>query len=150
MNDGTQEQATQDVAAELARMREDQIRTWSMLCHLSTFASVFVPFGHIFGPLTVWLMKKDEMPLVNDQGKESMNFQISMTIYFIVLMVVFVTGMLSAAVQESVFGLGVTAGLSLLLMIALGITNLVLVIVASVRSSRGEAYRYPLSIRFIS
>ncbi|HOJ03114.1 MAG TPA: DUF4870 domain-containing protein [Bacteroidota bacterium] len=150
MNDGTQEQATQDVAAQLARMREDQIHTWGMLCHLSTFASVIVPFGHIFGPLTVWLMKKDEMPLVNDQGKESMNFQISMTIYFIVLMVVFVTGMLSAAVQESVFGLGVTAGLSLLLMIALGITNLVLVIVASVRSYRGEAYRYPLSIRFIS
>src|SRR5687767_11747875 len=61
---------------------EQQSRLWGMLCHLSALAGFVVPFfGCIIGPLVVWLIKKDEFPFVNDQGKESLNFQISMTIY---------------------------------------------------------------------
>ena len=59
-------------------------RTWGMLCHLSAFAGYVFPFGGIVGPLVVWLIKKDEMPFVDDQGKEALNFQISVLIYAIV------------------------------------------------------------------
>ena len=60
-------------------------RLWAMLCHLSTFAGmVGIPFGNILGPLIIWLIKKDEYPFVDDQGKEALNFQISMTVYLIV------------------------------------------------------------------
>ena len=57
-------------------------KTWGMICHLSAFA-FFIPFGHILGPLIVWLIKKEEFPFVNEQGKEALNFQISITIYSI-------------------------------------------------------------------
>lgn len=64
---------------------EKQARTWGMLCHLTALCCwVGVPFGNIVGPLIVWLIKKDETPLVDEQGKESLNFQISISIYAIV------------------------------------------------------------------
>ena len=52
-------------------------RMWAMFCHLSSFA-------HIFGPLIIWLIKREEMPLVDDQGREALNFQISITIYALI------------------------------------------------------------------
>ena len=55
-----------------------------MLCHLSSLAGSVIPFGNIVGPLVVWLIKKDEYAFVDDQGKESLNFQISITIYTVV------------------------------------------------------------------
>lgn len=55
---------------------------WGMYCHLAALAGViFVAVGNILGPLIIWLMKKDEFPFVNSEGKESLNFQISITIY---------------------------------------------------------------------
>lgn len=55
-------------------------RTWGMVCHLAALAGYLFPFGNIIGPLIVWLIKKEEMPFVADQGKESLNFQITMAI----------------------------------------------------------------------
>jgi uncharacterized Tic20 family protein len=51
-------------------------RMWGMLCHLSALSAYVTGFGGILGPLIVWLIKKDTMPFVDDQGKESLNFQI--------------------------------------------------------------------------
>lgn len=104
-----------------------------MLAHLSALL-VFtaIPFAHILGPLVVWLVKRDQFPLVEDQGKEAINFQISMTIYGIV-----------AAILVLLL-IGIVIG------IALMIAWVVLVIIASVKANNGERYRYPLTIRFIS
>jgi len=111
---------------------EKQSRQWGMFCHLASLAGfVGIPFGHIIGPLVVWLMKKDEMPFVNDQGKEALNFQISMSIYMAVSFVL-------VFVLIGFFGL-----------IALAILDLVLTIMAAVQANEGKAYRYPLTIRFI-
>jgi uncharacterized protein len=107
-------------------------KLWGMLCHLSALvAYVGVPFGHIIGPLIVWLIKKDQLPLVDDQGKESLNFQISMTIY----------GAVSLVLALVVIGI--------FLLIALLIFDLVMIIVASIKANQGIAYRYPLTIRLI-
>lgn len=105
--------------------------TWGMLCHLIAFAGFIIPFGNIIGPLVIWLIKKDEFEFVNDQGKESLNFQISMTIYFIV----------SAILTIIVIGI--------LLLIGLAIFDLVVLIIATIKANGGEKYRYPLCIRFI-
>ena len=59
-------------------------RTWAMLCHLSALAGFVVPFGSIIGPLIVWLIKKDEMPIVDEHGKKALNFQITMAIAYLV------------------------------------------------------------------
>ena len=63
-----------------------------MLCHLAALSAfVGVPFGHVLGPLVVWLIKRNEIPMVEQQGKESLNFQISMTIYgMVAFLLVFV------------------------------------------------------------
>ncbi len=110
---------------------EQQSRNWGMACHLSALAGYIIPFGNIIGPLVVWLIKKDEFQFVNSQGKESLNFQLSMTIYALV----------SAVLIFVIIGIP--------LLIALGLANLILVILAAVKASSGEPYQYPATIRFI-
>ncbi|NJN65820.1 MAG: DUF4870 domain-containing protein [Chloroflexaceae bacterium] len=105
-------------------------RTWGMLCHITALAGYFIPFGNILGPLIVWLVKKDESAFVDDQGKESLNFQLSATIYIIV----------AAVLCLVLIGIPILIGLL--------IFHLVVIIIATVRSSEGERYRYPLTIRF--
>ncbi|MGH2806525.1 MAG: DUF4870 domain-containing protein [Actinomycetota bacterium] len=103
-----------------------------MLTHLSAFAGIFIPFGNILGPFVVWMIKKDEMPEVDAHGKESMNFQISTTIYFIV------------------FGLLSFLLIGLPFLLALAIFWLVMVIMASVKANEGVLYKYPLTIHFLN
>lgn len=107
-------------------------RTLSMMCHLSSFAGFFVPLGNVWGPMVFWLVKKDEIPDVDLHGKESLNFQISMTIY------IFVSVLLSLLL----IGIPILVGLTIYWIVA--------VILASVRANNGELYRYPLTIRFIT
>lgn len=107
------------------------VRNMAMLCHLSSFAGLLIPLANIFGPLLVWILKREQSPFIDDHGKESLNWQLSATIYFIVcaLLLLVVVG--------------------IVLLPALFIFDLVVVIIATVRASNGEPYRYPLSIRFI-
>ena len=104
---------------------------WATLCHLGGFAGYIFPFGNVIVPLVLWLIKKDEMPLVEREGKKSVNFQISITIYTVVAFIL-------------VF---VLIGLPLLL--AIGVFDFVVIILAAIRTNKGEDYHYPLSIRFI-
>jgi uncharacterized protein len=110
-----------------------EVRTWGMLCHLSALAGLLVPGLAMFiGPLLIWLIKGKEHPFIDDQGKESLNFQISMLIYF-VLSLVAICVLIGVVLAPVVF-----------------LANVILVIVASIKASGGEAYRYPLTIRLIS
>lgn len=102
-----------------------------MLCHVLAFSGLIIPFGNILGPLILWLMKRSENPSVDAHGKESLNFQISMTIWTILCWATFIVLI--------GFVLGPAAVL----------TNIVLTIIASIKASNGELYRYPLTIRFI-
>jgi len=109
------------------------VRTWCVLCHASALLGLFFHFlGHIGGPLIVWLMKRGDSPEIDANGKESLNFQISMLIYDAVAAILCI----------------VLIGIPIL--IALWILNTVLVIIASVKTSEGKFYRYPFIIRFIS
>ena len=59
-------------------------KTWGMLAHLSSLSGFIIPFGSLLGPLIIWLVKRDTMPFVADQGKEALNFNITVTIAAIV------------------------------------------------------------------
>jgi len=118
------------VAAEPA-----EAKTWAMLCHLGALAVYFSGVGHIVLPLIFWLIKKDQYALVDDQGKESLNFQISITIYAIAAGLLMLTVILIPVV--------------IVFWIALGIFDLVMIILAAIKANGGERYRYPLCIRFI-
>ena len=62
-------------------------RNLAMFCHLAALAGYLMPFGNILGPLIIWLVKREESPIVDDQGKESLNFQITWTIFFCITVV---------------------------------------------------------------
>ncbi|AMW30250.1 MULTISPECIES: DUF4870 domain-containing protein [Arthrospira] len=66
---------------------DQESRTWGMIAHLSSFVGYVIPVANIVGPLVIWLLKKDEMPFVEDQAKEALNFQISILIYLCVSIV---------------------------------------------------------------
>ncbi len=106
-------------------------RTWAMLSHFSALCMFIFPFGNILAPLIIWLIKKDEMPFVEDQAKEVMNFQISMTIYFI----------------GSIILIIVLIGIPIL--IVLGIFNVIIIIIAGINANDGKSYRYPINLKLI-
>ncbi len=110
---------------------KDEHRQWAIAAHLMGFTGLFVPFGNILGPFVIWLLKKEESSFVEEHSRESLNFQISMTIYLFisfVLMIVLV---------------------GFLIAFFLVLAWLALVIQASIKASNRETYRYPLTVRFI-
>src|ERR1044071_1249950 len=116
-----------------ASSTSSDVRIWCVLCHASALLGVFFHFlGHLLGPLVVWLLKRDASPDIDANGKESLNFQISMLIYDVIAAVLCI----------------VLIGIPIL--IALWVLNTVLVIIASVKASQGEFYRYPFTIRLIN
>jgi len=116
-----------------AAPRVANVRTWCVLCHASALLGLFFHFlGHILGPLIVWLAKRGDSSEIDAYGKESLNFQISMLIYDAIAAVLCI----------------ILIGIPLL--IALWVLNTVLVIIASIKASEGQFYRYPFTIRFIS
>jgi uncharacterized Tic20 family protein len=111
-------------------MPEQEARQWAMAAHLSAL-TVLIGIPGFIGPLVVWLLKKDQSAYVDVHGKESLNFQISLLIYFVVSLVLIL----------------VLIGIALL--VVLGILAIVLPIIAGVKASNGETWRYPLTIRFL-
>jgi uncharacterized protein len=112
-------------------------RTWALAAHLSALLAVFIGLPFV-GPLIVYLVKRED-PYVRRHAAEALNFNLSVTIYAIVL------GIVTAIL------IVVLIGLLLIPVLALGaLAWLILVIIASVRASQGEDYRYPLTIRFFS
>jgi len=106
-------------------------RTFGMFCHLSTLIGFLVPFGNFLGPLVIWLLKKDEMPFVDDQGREALNFQITMLFgYLICIVLMFVV-------------------VGFFLIWPLLVFDIIMVIIASIKANDGEKYRYPFAVRLI-
>jgi len=106
-------------------------KQWALFAHLSALAGFIIPFGSIIGPLIIWLIKKDTMPFVDDQGKEALNFQITAAIAFV--------GCLALMI--------VLIGFLLIWVVA--IADLVLIILAAIKANEGVAYRYPFTLRLV-
>lgn len=106
-------------------------RTWGMFCHLSGLAGFIVPFGSVIGPLIVWLMKKEESSFVNDQGREALNFRLSMLIFEVI----------------AFFMCFILIGFLILPLLI--IFELIQVIIASISANDGKPYRYPVKIEFV-
>ena len=108
---------------------------WAMFCHLAGLCWLLwwiVPLiGGVIGPLVLWQIKKDEYPFVDEQGKEALNFQISMLLYCIVA------------------GVLCFACIGFVLLVIVGVADTLFAIIASIKAGNGQHYRYPLTIRFI-
>ena len=106
-------------------------RNWGMYCHLAAFAGFIIPFGNIIGPLIIWLTKREDFPSIDRQGKEALNFQITMTIYFIVaFLLVFVL-------------------IGIVLVPALIVAQIIFITLAAMKAQDGGFYHYPFTIHFL-
>ena len=121
---------TQPTTVAPASTISGEAKGWAALSHLSAFV-MFLGVPALVGPFVVWLLKRDD-PYVDQQAKEALNFNISFLIY----------GIASALLIILLVGI--------LLLPIVFVTWFVLVIVASVKASAGEDYRYPLTLRFIN
>jgi len=111
---------------------EVQQRNWATFTHLSALTGLVTGgFGFFLGPLVMWLIKKNEMPIVDAAGKEAVNFQLTLLI-----------GVLISSLLVLIL-------IGIPMLIAIGIYDVVMVIIAAVKTSDGVVYRYPLTIRFI-
>jgi uncharacterized protein len=106
-------------------------RTWGMLAHLAAFLFFICPLGNVIGPLIVWLVKRDQLAFVDDQGKEALNFNISV------------------ALAAIVCGVLVFVLIGILLGVALFIFWLSMTIVAGIKAGEGVRYRYPFALRLV-
>lgn len=86
---------------------------------------------HIIAPLILWVLKRSNSSLIDRTGKEVLNFQISWTIYL------FISGALCFILIGWLIFPFVTLGW------------LILMIRAVIKTSNGEFYAYPLTIRFL-
>ncbi len=118
------------VALGQGKLPESDERTMGMLAHILGGITSFL------GPLIIWLIKKDESPFVNDQGKEALNFQITVTIGYVAAIII---GMIPWV-----------GCVSAILLPALGIGNLVFAILGGLEANKGKVHRYPFALRLIS
>lgn len=119
----------------------DDDKTYAVLMHLSVLAHLVLPYISLAIPIVMWLTRKDRSAFIDDHGKEAVNFQITISIYSIVMPIIGVIIMF------------LTMGLGFILLIPLVFLPYVLAIVgmvmAIVRTNKGEYFRYPMTIRFL-
>ncbi|SNS60737.1 DUF4870 domain-containing protein [Pseudomonas segetis] len=108
-----------------------EARQWAMFCHFAAFLGFIFPFGNLVGPLVVWQIKKDLDPFVDEQGKEALNFQISITI----------ACMISVLLMLVVIGFVLTTLVT--------VVAVVLAIIAGIKANEGQSYRYPFCWRIV-
>lgn len=114
-------------------------RLWAMLVHLAGLAGYIpvVPMvGMVAGPLILWAIKKNEMPFVDQQGKEALNFQLTLFIVMLVLM--------GLSFIPLVFCITIP------LMFVVALVQFVFTIIASIQANDGKAYVYPFRIEFFT
>jgi uncharacterized protein len=111
----------------------ESARTWAMLCHVAGFGGYLLPLaGSIVLPMILWLIKRDDHPFIDDQGREALNFQLTLIVFYIVA------------------GILVLLLVGFLFLLLIPLYQIVMIIVAAVKSHGGERFRYPLTIRFLS
>jgi len=113
------------VGPELVGPETPDAKTMAMLCHLLAIFTGFI------GPLIIWLIKKEESPFVNQQGKEALNFELT-------LMIGVVAGV--ATICIAIGGI---------ILMAVSVVNIVFGILSTIKVNGGQPYRYPVCIRFI-
>ncbi|PCJ96528.1 MAG: hypothetical protein COA50_07055 [Flavobacteriaceae bacterium] len=150
-------------------------RNLSAIIHASTFSRYFIPFGNFILPLVLWTANKKEHEFVDYNGKQALNFQMSMLLYSIILGAIsipFFIGFLpdlfdggflnwhdlnhfskrSFHFDSDHFRFGSflwPLGITGLVQAAITVINVVYSILATIRTNEGQRFKYPLTIKFI-
>jgi uncharacterized protein len=144
-------------------------KNFAALTHLSTFSQYIIPFGNYIVPIILWTSKKDQSEFVDHNGKQALNFQLSILIYSLILAMIAIPIFLVTVLRnisfndlmhnediffenfsyENSIGLLTVGALALLVFACMKVAEFFLVIYASVKASNGEKYNYPLTIPFL-
>ncbi len=150
-------------------METNNTRNTAAIIHLSTLSQYIIPFGNYIFPIVIWSTTKDKSEFVNRQGKQAINFQLSLFLYSIILCLIafpilFVTVLKNVSMAAILnnenwvienFSLGNISGIVAVAIMAalvfclLKVAEFFLIIYASVKSSNGEEFKYPLTIPFL-
>ncbi len=150
-------------------------RNLSAAIHASTFTRFFIPFGNFLLPLVLWLANRKDYAFVDYNGKQALNFQISLLLYSIVFGIIsipfffgffpdiFEGGFINIRDWDHfntfnfhfdsdrfpfnrwIWPLGITG----LVQAALFVINIVYTILATIRTNEGQVFKYPITIPFI-
>lgn len=121
-----------DFAEEIDPVEEEkETRQWALLLHLSLLAGYVVPLGGLVAPIVIWQIKKDELPEIDEHGKNAVNWLISYIIYIVISipLIFLIVGIVT--------------------LIATVILGIVFPIIAALKGHEGKVWRYPLSITFL-
>lgn len=150
----------------MEKSTENKIAT---LIHLSTLSQYFIPFGNYILPIILWTSKKEESAFVDQNGKQVLNFQLSILVYSLLLAMIAIPILIYTVLNnvsyydllhsnELLFenydystsiGLLTIATLALFALACVKVTEFFLIIYASIKASNGENYKYPLTIPFL-
>ncbi|MGO4772342.1 DUF4870 domain-containing protein [Flavobacterium sp. W22_SRS_FK3] len=137
--------------------------------HLSTLTQYIIPFGNYIFPILIWTSYKDKSEFVNHHGKQALNFQLSLLLYSLVLALIAIPVFLTVVLKnipveafvyndnyvirnfnfQDNIGLITIGAIAVVLFVLLKVFEFFLVIYASIKTSNGELYKYPLTIPFI-
>lgn len=109
------------------------VKQWAMLCHLSALSGMLIPIPgiNLIVPFAIWSAKKNDHPFIDEEGKEAVNFQISLTIY----------GVVSALLIFVLIGFPMIAVVIL--------AGIILPILSAMKAKEGISAKYPLTLRFL-
>ncbi|WP_067149522.1 DUF4870 domain-containing protein [Pseudotamlana agarivorans] len=144
-------------------MEDRQQKNIATFIHLSSFTRFIFPFGNFIGPLILWLSNRDKSEFINKNGKQIINFQISILLYAIIIACIAIPFFLLSIFGNIAFSnfegieldinqpsviIFTALGLGVIAIVAF-VLELVLIIIASLKARDGEIYKYPLTIQFL-
>jgi uncharacterized Tic20 family protein len=141
----------------------------SVFTHLSTLSQYCIPFGNYIFPILIWTSNKNKSEFIDFNGKQVLNFQLSLFLYSlvlamiaipIILITIFSNIPINSIINDGDFvrhylsiencnGIVIVAIIAIILFIGLKVAEFFLIIYASVKVSNGEKFEYPLTIPFI-
>ena len=139
------------------------------LIHLSTLSQYLIPFGNYLFPLLLWSSKKDKSTFIDYNGKQALNFQLSILLYSLIALVIAIPTCLywfigiiekleisdnhvtirEIITTQNITGMVILGLVTIILVLFLKLSEFFLIIYASFKSANGEHYNYPLTINFI-
>lgn len=148
---------------------ENSNKTSAAIVHLSALSQYFIPFGGFIFPVILWSAMKDKSTYVDQQGKQSINFQLSIFTYSLILALISIPIFLVTLFKnfnfnhfpqngnfelhdfnfENISGIAIVGITALFLFGMLKIFEFFLIIYAASKTSNGLDFKYPLSIKFI-
>ena len=143
--------------------------TTAALINLSTLTQYFIPFGNLIFPIIIWSTNKDKSQYIDAQGKQTINFQLSLFVYTCILAMIAIPIIIITIVQNASFsalvnnddlvlddfnftninGVLAIAIVAIIVFIFMKIAEFFLIIYASLKTSNGDDFKYPLTISFL-